>query len=320
MSPTELWQSLPEMLRDPVALAIPFFLVAVVLEAVAALLLEDERPAEARVAPDGRPIPLPGQYARKDAMASMLMGLVSVGTTGLLKAGALVVYAVLFAYVAPWHLPTDAWWSWALVILVVDFLFYWTHRVAHRVRLVWATHQAHHSSAYFTFATALRQKWNNTHDLVIWLPLPILGVPPAMIFAAFSLNLVYQFFVHTERVDRLWRPIELVFNTPSHHRVHHGCDPEYLDRNYAGILIVWDRLFGSFQEEIRRPTYGLTKPMLSTNIWTLQTHEYAAIARDVRSAATWREKLGYVFGPPGWTPAAQAPATSAAAPAGADAA
>ncbi|GAA4116726.1 sterol desaturase family protein [Nocardioides fonticola] len=315
---SDAWHALPEPLRDPVALAIPFFLLAVILEAGAAALLDDDRPEAERVAPDGRPLPLRGAYERHDAMASMLMGLISVGTTSVLKLGALAVYALLFTYVAPWHLPTDAWWSWVLVVIVVDLLFYWTHRIAHRVRIVWATHQAHHSSAYFTFATALRQKWNNSHDLIIWLPLPALGVPPAMIFAAFSLNLVYQFFVHTERVDRLWRAIEFVFNTPSHHRVHHGCDPEYLDRNYAGILIVWDRMFGSFQAEIRRPTYGLTKPMLSTNIWELQTHEYAAIARDVRAAGTWRERLGYVFGPPGWTPTATgaaASATGAAAPA-----
>lgn len=306
-----LWDALPGPLQDPVALAIPFFLISVILESLAALLLEDERPEAERIAPDGRAVPLRGQYHRQDALASMLMGLISVGTTGVLKVGALVVYAALFAYVAPWQLPEGSVWSWLLVIVLVDLLFYWTHRIAHRVRIVWATHQAHHSSEYFNFATALRQKWNNSHDLLIWLPLPALGVPPAMIFAAFSLNLVYQFFVHTERVDRLWRPIELVFNTPSHHRVHHGCDPEYLDRNYAGILIVWDRLFGSFQEEIRRPVYGLTKPVGTRNIWTLQTHEYAAIARDVRAAASWREKLGYVFGPPGWTPTASAPTASA---------
>jgi sterol desaturase/sphingolipid hydroxylase (fatty acid hydroxylase superfamily) len=170
------------------------------------------------------------------------------------------------------------------------------------VRVVWATHQAHHSSEYFNFATALRQKWNNSHELVFWAPLPLLGVPPAMVFLGFSVSLVYQFFVHTERVGTLWRPVELVLNTPSHHRVHHGSDPEYLDRNYGGILIVWDRLFGSFQPELQRPTYGLTKPVGSTNLLTIQTHEYAAIVRDVRRAPTLRDKLGYVFGPPGWVP------------------
>ena len=134
----------------------------------------------------------------------------------------------------------------------------------------------------------------------MWAPLPLLGVPPALVFLAFSVSLVYQFFVHTERVDRLWRPVELVMNTPSHHRVHHGSDPLYLDRNYGGIIIVWDRLFGSFKTELHRPTYGLTKPVGTYRVLRLQTHEYAAIVRDVRTADTWRARLGYVFGPPGW--------------------
>ena len=189
-----------------------------------------------------------------------------------------------------------------IAILGVDLLFYAYHRIAHRVRLIWATHQAHHSSEYFNFATALRQKWNNSGEILMWLPLPLLGVPPWMVFASFSINLVYQFWVHTERIGKLWRPFEFVFNTPSHHRVHHGMDPEYLDKNYGGILIIWDRLFGSFQRETFRPHYGLTKPVDTYNIWRLQTHEYAAIARDVRAARRWRDKLGYVFRPPGWAP------------------
>jgi len=292
---TDLWHSLPEALRDPVALAVPFFALFVVVEALAAYFLEDEGP-EGSAGYDGR-----------DAVASVTMGAVSVLTMTLWKTAGLAVYALLFAYVAPWQLPVDAWWTWVLAIVGVDLLFYWAHRVAHRVRLVWATHQAHHSSAQLNFATALRQKWNNSHELVIWAPLPLLGVPPVLVFFGFSVSLVYQFFVHTERIRTLWRPIELVFNTPSHHRVHHGSDPEYLDRNYGGILIVWDRLFGSFQPELHRPTYGLTTPVGTYHVLRLQTHEYAAIARDVRAAPRLRDKLGYVFGPPGWRPAPVAP-------------
>ena len=294
------WEALPEALRDPVALAAPVFLVVVALEALAAALLEDERPVEARRAPDGRALPLPGGYDRRDTVASLTQGAVSVLTMSAWKALGLLGYAVLFAYVAPWQLPADAWWTWVVAILGLDFLFYWTHRLAHRVRVVWAAHQAHHSSEHFNFSTALRQKWNNAHELVMWAPLPLLGVPPALVFLAFSVSLVYQFFVHTERVDRMWPPVELVMNTPSHHRVHHGSDPLYLDRNYGGILIVWDRLFGSFQPEVHRPTYGLTKPVGTYRVLRLQTHEYAAIVRDVRAAGTWRARLGYVFGPPGW--------------------
>ncbi|WP_307855955.1 sterol desaturase family protein [Nocardioides faecalis] len=296
----EVWHAVPEPLRDPVAFAVPFFVLLVSLEALAAHLLEDEEPAPA--APGGRTRPPRGGYERRDALASIGAGAVSVLTMSVWKGLGLVVFTVLFAYVAPWQLPADAWWTWAIAILGVDFTFYWAHRVAHRVRLVWATHQAHHSSEYYNFATALRQKWNNAHELVFWAPLPLLGLPPALVFFGFSVSLVYQFFVHTERVDRLWRPVELVFNTPSHHRVHHGSDPEYLDRNYGGILIVWDRLFGTFTPERHRPTYGLTVPVGSTNLLHIQTHEYAAIVRDVRRAPTLRDKLGYVFGPPGWRP------------------
>jgi sterol desaturase/sphingolipid hydroxylase (fatty acid hydroxylase superfamily) len=309
----DLWHAIPEPLHDPVALAAPFFLLFVALEGLAAFLLEEERPAAERVAPDGRALPVRGGYSRRDALASIGTGLVSIVTMSMWKALGLAVYAVLFAYVAPWQLPADDWRTWLAAILGVEFLFYWSHRVAHRVRLVWATHQAHHSSEYFNFATALRQKWNNSAELVFWLPLPLLGVPPALVFLGFSVNLVYQFFVHTERVDKLWRPIEYVFNTPSHHRVHHGSDPEYLDRNYGGILIIWDRLFGSFQPELHRPTYGLTTPVGTLNLLRLQTHEYAAIARDVRRAPSLRDKLGYVFGPPGWRPALTSTVTAATA-------
>ena len=161
------------------------------------------------------------------------MGLVSIVTTAFWKFLALLGYAAIYGYVAPWHLPVESWYTWVILILGVDLLFYTYHRIAHRIRIIWATHQAHHSSEYFNFSTALRQKWNNSGEILMWLPLPLLGIPPWMVFVGFSVNLVYQFFVHTERIDRLWRPFEFVFNTPSHHRVHHGCDPEYLDKNYA---------------------------------------------------------------------------------------
>ncbi len=231
------------------------------------------------------------------------MGLVSVATTAAWKFIALLGYAAIYAYLAPWHLSAHKWYTWVIAILGVDLAFYTYHRIAHRVRLIWATHQAHHSSEYFNFATALRQKWNNSGEILMWIPLPLLGVPPWMVFASWSVNLIYQFWVHTERIGKLWRPFEFVFNTPSHHRVHHGMDPEYLDKNYAGIFIIWDRMFRSFQPELSRPHYGLTKPVNTFNIWKLQTREYVAIARDVRSATRWHDKLAYIFGPPGWEPA-----------------
>jgi len=285
--------ALPPQMRDPVLFAIPFFLLLLVLEWTAARKLAHLEPADRSPA---------GSYHRRDAWASLSMGLVSVATTAGWKLVALLGYAAIIAYVAPWHLPSDQWYTWLIALVGVDLLFYAYHRTAHRVRLIWATHQAHHSSQYFNFATALRQKWNNSGEILMWIPLPLLGVPPWMVFASFSVNLIYQFWVHTERIDRLWRPVEFVFNTPSHHRVHHGMDPEYLDKNYAGIFILWDRIFGTYQDELFRPRYGLTKQVDTFNIWKLQTHEYVAIARDVRAAKCWRDKFGYAFGPPGWAP------------------
>ena len=309
----DLWESIPEDFRDPLVLATPFFALFLILEIAAAALLEHREHGAAEPSRPRR-----GAYSARDALSSISMGAVSMATSTAWHSLGLIAYTALYVYVAPWHLPTNTWWAWVLVMIAVDFLFYWTHRVSHRVRILWATHQAHHSSEYFNFSTALRQKWNNSAEVIMWLPLPALGVPPAMIFFAFSLNLIYQFLLHTERVDTLWRPVELVLNTPSHHRVHHGRDREYLDRNYGGILIVWDRIFGSFQPETHRPHYGLTTPVDTYNIVRLQTHEYMAIARDVRAAPGLRERLGYLFGPPGWRPSAAGGAMADAPPAGPD--
>lgn len=280
--------ALADPLHEPVLLAFPVFIAFVAIEWISARVLEAREP---------------GGYQPRDAVTSLLMGAGSQAFWLVGKLIGLVIYAAVWVYLAPWHLPSDAWYTWVLAIVGTDFLYYWYHRGAHRIRLVWATHQAHHSSEYYNFATALRQKWNNSGEIVAWLPLPLLGVPPWMVFTGFSISLVYQFFVHTERIGRLPGPVEFVFNTPSHHRVHHGSDAEYLDRNYGGILIIWDRLFGTFRPETHRPTYGLTTPVTSHNPFWLQTHEYVAIWRDLRGAASWGERLGYAFGPPGWRPA-----------------
>jgi len=175
-----------------------------------------------------------------------------------------------------------------IAFLVVDLLWYLYHRSSHRIRLLWAMHQAHHSSIHFNYTTALRQKWNPGGELLFWVPLPLIGLPPWMTFFVFSVNLVYQFWVHTETIPKLWRPLEVIFNSPSHHRVHHASDRQYLDRNYGGILIVWDRLFGTYAEEVERPTYGLIYPVTTYNPFRLQYGEFGRIARDVRSASVAR--------------------------------
>lgn len=278
-----------DALRDPVVYAIPAFLVFLVLELISLRVLEESE-AERYVG-----------YEARDTRTSLLMGTGSLVVNGSARIVALLGYSALFA-LTPLRLDTHSWWGWTVALLAVDLVWYLYHRASHRVRIMWAGHQAHHNSQRFNYSTALRQKWNPWGELLFWVPLPLLGIPPWLIFTAFSINLIFQFFVHTERVGRLPRPVEFVFNTPSHHRVHHASDPEYLDKNYGGILIVWDRLFGSYAEESFRPTYGLTTNIDSFNPFRLQYHEYAAIWRDVRAAGAWHDRLGFLFAPPGWHP------------------
>ncbi|MGW5572708.1 sterol desaturase family protein [Nocardia thailandica] len=291
--PPALW----EQIDSPLLYALPVFAVFIALEAISL------RHAD--------PTDTPRPYLAVDTRTSLGMGLGALGFMIAFKALTLVLFVFLWATLAPWHLPTGAWWYWPVLLLVVDLAWYGNHRFSHRVRIGWAAHQAHHSSEYFNLGTALRQKWNPWSEAIFWLPLPLLGFAPWTIYVAFALNLIYQFFTHTETIGSLPRPVEFVFNTPSHHRVHHGSDPEYLDRNYGGILIVWDRMFGTFQRELHTPTYGLTTPVGTYNLLRLQYHEYGNIVRDVRAASGLRDKLGHVFGPPGWQPAAR-PRTSAA--------
>jgi sterol desaturase/sphingolipid hydroxylase (fatty acid hydroxylase superfamily) len=276
-------------LEDPVIVAIPFFILFMTLEIVALNRLDEDEKARYK------------GYERRDSRASILMGLGSLFVNGGARVVALVGYAALYA-ISPLSLDPHQWWVWVYAVLVVDLLFYTEHRAAHRVRILWAAHQAHHNSQTFNLSTAVRQKWNPWWELIVWTPLPLLGMPPWMIFTAFSINLLFQYWVHTERIDRMPKWFELILNTPSHHRVHHSSDKAYIDKNYAGILIVWDRIFGTYVEETFRPTYGLTKNIDSYNPFKLQYHEYANIFRDVRNATRLRDKLGYVFGPPGWEP------------------
>ena len=290
-------------MRDPALLAVPFFVLFIVLELVALRVLETDAhaPRAEHDAPRAEHDAPRAGYDRRDSAASLSMGVGSVVVNLGARALALLGYTALYA-VTPLRLDPHDWWTWVIALLSVDLLWYAYHRSSHRIRVLWAMHQAHHSSARFNYTTALRQKWNPWGELLFWVPLPLVGLPPWMIFFVFSLNLTYQFWVHTETVPKLWRPVELVFNTPSHHRVHHASDAEYLDRNYGGILIVWDRLFGTFREERQRPTYGLTHPVTTFNPFRLQYAEFGLMFREVRQARRWRDRLGYLFAPPGWSP------------------
>jgi sterol desaturase/sphingolipid hydroxylase (fatty acid hydroxylase superfamily) len=238
-------------------------------------------------------------YELKDSAASLSMG---VGNLVTMFSGKLITFSLYMAAYEGrlFDIPTDAWWVWLLLVPADDFVFYWYHRLGHEVRLFWAAHVNHHSSTTYNLSTALRQSWTSpVFTWFFWLPLVVLGFHPLMIVVVQSISLLYQYWIHTELIARLG-PLEWVMNTPSHHRVHHAVNPLYLDRNYGGIFIVWDRLFGSFQEESEQPTYGLTKNIETYNPIIIAFHEWWAIGRDVVKAETWRGRLGYIFARPGW--------------------
>jgi len=246
---------------------------------------------------------LKGRFRREDTHTSLIMGIGSV-VSSLIIAG-LGVGAVLWAYDNRIATIGFAWWAFVACFVLDDLRFYWGHRLSHRSRWFWAAHVVHHSSEHYNLSTALRQPWTGqlTGQILLAVPLAFVGFHPALIAFSASLNLVYQFFLHTESVGRLPAWFEAVFNTPSHHRVHHARNPRYLDANYAGTLIIWDRLFGTFVPELDRdrPIFGLVKNIDTFNPITVALGEYGGIARDVFGAKrSLLHRLRYLFAPPGW--------------------
>jgi sterol desaturase/sphingolipid hydroxylase (fatty acid hydroxylase superfamily) len=213
-------------------------------------------------------------------------------------------------YMAVWEhraftVPMDAWWAWPLLFVALEFVYYWFHRLSHEVRWLWTTHSVHHSPEQINFAAAYRLGWTGLPALnwIFWIPLVWLGFHPGVVFLMLGLNLVYQFWLHTEIIGTLG-PLEWVLNTPAHHRVHHASNPAYIDRNHGGVLIIFDRLFGTFAaERAGEPCrYGLVKPPKRTDPISIQFNEWLGIVRDLRGARSWREWIGYTLGKPGWRP------------------
>lgn len=243
-------------------------------------------------------------FEARDTLASFWMLIVTFMVEVLPKLGAFLLFYYLHEITPLRDLVQRQWWAWALLIFLDDFVYYWFHRMNHEVRLFWAGHVTHHSAIKMNFATALRQGvGERLHKFLFWLPLPLLGFDPLMIFTVMALNLFYQFWIHTELVDRLPGPIEFVFNTPSHHRVHHASNVRYLDCNHGGILIIWDRLFNTFSDEVEdeKPRYGLTTNISSYHPVDLITHEYQAMWKDWKRASSWADRWRYVLLAPGWS-------------------
>ena len=279
--------AIQQILKDDLSLfAIPLYLAAIALEAV-----WSRRHAL-------------GWYRARDTFVSLSM-LVAAGLVELLPRLAAVLLMIQLHDIGPLRdIVERQWWAWLLLFFLDDFSYYWFHRANHEVRLLWAGHVNHHSSQYLNLGTALRQGvGERVHKFLFWLWLPLLGFDTGMIITMISINLFYQFWVHTQAVRRLPGWIEFAFNTPSHHRVHHGSNVRYLDCNHGGVLIIWDRLFGTFSpERDEEPVvYGLTKNIDGDSVLTVLGHEYAAIWRDVMRAKRWRDKLQYLFLAPGWS-------------------
>lgn len=261
--------------------AIPGFILLMVIEAIHSAV-QDE-----------------GLYETRDTAASLSMGIGNVLIKLFTKIPVFAVYMLAYQF-RFFEIPA-VWWSWMLLFFIEDFTYYVFHRVSHENRFFWASHVNHHSSQKYNLSTALRQTWTgNMTGFVFYIWVPLLGFYPLMLMTMQSISLIYQFWIHTETVGKLGT-LEWVMNTPSHHRVHHGSDVKYLDRNHGGVLIIWDRLFGTFQEEQERPTYGLTNNINTYNPIKIALHEWQDMLRDIRHAPDWRARLGYIFGPPGWS-------------------
>ncbi|MFT5201687.1 MAG: sterol desaturase/sphingolipid hydroxylase (fatty acid hydroxylase superfamily) [Candidatus Aldehydirespiratoraceae bacterium] len=243
---------------------------------------------------------VPVGYESRDTASSLSMLVGNVVVNGLMAVGMSKIHRALFR-----HRIADVGKrksSFLVAMVTWDFLYYWSHRWQHEKRILWANHVTHHSSEHYNLSTALRQPWSGFLTSWVFFPMPLLGIPAHHTARAGQLNLLYQYWIHTEVIDRLDPASEAVLNTPSHHRVHHGANPQYLDKNYAGILITWDKIFGTFEPEFRRVKYGLTKNIKTFNPGRIGYHEMADIARDVKQANGWRNKMGHVFKRPGWQP------------------
>ncbi|SUD47147.1 fatty acid hydroxylase family protein [Pseudomonas fluorescens] len=272
---------------DFVPYAVPFFIALIVVE-----LLADRWRGERN-------------YRVADAINSLSTGVLST-TTGLLTKGVgLLTYAFALKHLALFELPTQSAWTWMFAFVLYDFCYYWLHRCGHERNILWAAHSVHHQSEDYNLTTALRQ--TSTGFLLSWifyLPLAVVGVPLLVFISVASLNLLYQFWVHTRHVPKLgW--FEWFFVTPSNHRAHHAQNALYMDRNYGGVFIIWDRLFGSFQEEDENEPviFGVTTPLASWNPLWANLQFYAQLWSDARRTESGWDKLRIWFMRTGWRPA-----------------
>jgi len=268
---------------NPIVLSIPIFFILIGIELVV------ERLSHRKL------------YRLPDAIANLSCGITSQLSGLFMRVLAIGVYEVIYSNLAFFTLERN-WMYWLVLFLLTDFAYYWAHRMSHEINLFWGGHVVHHQSEEYNLSVALRQ----SSFQVVWtfafsLPIAFLGFNTLDFALISALNTLYQFWIHTETINKMgW--FEYIFNTPSHHRVHHGRNPKYIDKNHAGSLIIWDKMFGTFQAEEERPTYGITKPINSWNaVWANFSH-YAEMAKEMKMIPSWGDKIKYMFKKPGWLP------------------
>jgi len=263
--------------------AIPFFTLTVIIEVLLTVKVKLE------------------DYEFKDAGTSILMGLGNVAI-GLFTKG--VVLSLFYLIYNFYHLfeISFVWWAWVLLLFAEDFCYYWFHRISHESRLFWASHVVHHSSKEYNLSTALRQTWSGSfYTFIFWFPLILIGFHPVLVLVQMSISLIYQYWIHTELIHKMPKWFEAIFNTPSHHRVHHATNPQYLDRNHAGIFIIWDKLFSTFEPEVEKPIYGLVTNIETYNPLKIAFIEWYKLLTDFFTSKTSIiNKFKYLIKPPGW--------------------
>ena len=241
-------------------------------------------------------------YEVKDTFSSLALGIGNLISGILSKAVVFGAFTLAYKY-RIFNLDGSSVWVWVLGFFADDFSYYWFHRISHQVNWFWASHVVHHSSQRYNLAAALRQTWtgNITGSFLFWVWMPLVGFHPVMVLTFQSISLIYQFWIHTELINRLPKAVEYVFNTPSHHRVHHGTELKYLDRNHGGIFIFWDRIFGTFTPEIERPHYGLTENMGTFNPLVVAFKTWRQLLQKAAHAPNLRTALLYFVKPPNWS-------------------
>lgn len=269
---------------NPIVLSIPVFFILIGVE----LLVERFRQQKL--------------YRLNDAITNISCGVGEQVTGVFMKLFVVSFYQYIYEHYALWHIPTT-WLTGILLFIAVDFFYYWFHRYSHEINLFWGGHVVHHQSEEYNLSVALRQGWfQKVFSFAFYLPLALIGFETLLFVTISSLVTLYQFWIHTKAIGKLgW--LEWILNTPSHHRVHHGVNPKYIDKNHAGAFIIWDRMFGTFQQEEEEPVYGITKPLNSWNPFWANMQHWVDMMETIKQTPRWADKLRVLFMPPGWRPA-----------------